>query len=50
MNNEHADTDTEILEVLPDNQISVTFGELTIAIGGCASFDELEERLFAIFG
>ena len=37
------DCDTGMLEVLPDNHISITFSDLTITIGRCTSFYELEK-------
>lgn len=42
------DGDTDLIEVLLDNHISVTLGDLTIAVSGCESFDDLEQRLFRL--
>ena len=45
--NTEADQD-EIIELSAENIISIAFGDVSISIGGDASLDELENRLFGI--
>jgi hypothetical protein len=40
--------DEEIIELSAENIISIAFGDVSVSIGGDASFDELENRLFGI--
>lgn len=42
------DGDDEIIELSAENMISITFGDVSVSIGGDATFDELEKRLFGI--
>ena len=45
--NIEADQD-EMPEFMAENMISIAFGEVSVSIGGDASFDGLEDRLFKI--
>jgi hypothetical protein len=40
--------DEELPEFMAENIISIAFGDVSVSVGGDASFDELENRLFGI--
>ncbi len=40
--------DDEMPEFMAENIISIAFGDVSVSVGGDATFDELENRLFRI--
>ncbi len=42
------DDDDELPEYMAENMISVSFGDVSLSIGGDASLGELEDRIFRI--
>ena len=40
--------DDEMPEFMAENIISIAFGDVSVSVGGDATFDELENRLFGI--